>query len=621
MFRTSYLRRLLMVLAAIPFFAGAQAIMTTPAGIQPDETIRPSAVYSVSCDGLSALPTSDINWRPALTLQTKESEPLAPDHEKTEAIKEEKTRLKEAALNKTNATEAANGVVTPVVGTNYPGNNNNGMSPMDNNVAISNGGIIVSVANTTIEYDDMQGNTVYYKNMLDIITNINPSITGICDPLVIYDSGSDRFIAFCQSTPLTSPNKIFVWFSKTNDPGDGWWIYTFNGDPSGAGDAFDYPKMAVSNNELFITGNMFYTSNVKFHRSIIFQMDKLAGYAGSSINYLYYTASDFTLLPVSYGQSGNYGPGIFMVSSISGGGSSIKLFQITNKIGSSPVLNNWTVSTTAYSLGGNVSQLGTPCKLDNGDCRILSGFYLNGIIHFVFHCDVGSGWNGINYNRLVVSTLKNTSSTFGLSGSYDYCFPSVVSYATSSTDKSVMIGFGRGASSIYPEVRVINCDDGMNWSGSVLVKSSSSYVSFTSTTKERWGDYTGTTRKHDSPKPSIWMNGMFGTSNNRWDTWVAEIHDNTVQGIQDVAQTSAVRVAPNPVNDVFSITFDVAENMLIDITIYDFAGREIKKIYEGNAFRGENVFTFNKANLTAGNYVLKIQGNNTLMKNEKIVVN
>ncbi|MBK6820752.1 MAG: hypothetical protein IPG85_14685 [Bacteroidetes bacterium] len=55
---------------------------------------------------------------------------------------------------------------------------------------------------------------------------------------------------------------------------------------------------------------------------------------------------------------------------------------------------------------------------------------MNGKLHFTFHSDIGNGWNGINYNRLTVSSLTNQSTTFGLSGSYDYSYPSVASFQT-----------------------------------------------------------------------------------------------------------------------------------------------------------------------------------------------
>ncbi len=118
-------------------------------------------------------------------------------------------------------------------------------------------------------------------------------------------------------------------------------------------------------------------------------------------------------------------------------------------------------------------------------------------------------------------------------GSYDYSYSLVVSYVTFISDKSVMINFGRASSSIYPQVRVVNCDDAMNWSGSILVKLGLSYVSYIGDS-ECWGDYTGVFRKYNSVYPSVWISGSYGTSNHRWNAWNAEIHDNTIVGIPEI---------------------------------------------------------------------------------------
>ena len=607
----------------------AQVPMVNPDSNKKLGSTAPSQKMTLQCKGFVNPSSADLKWRPLLTNKFIESEPQVPNQELIEKIKTEKHKIKQKKEieNKITNSELSIQSVTPIVGTNYLGNTNNGYSPLDNNIAISNGGYIVSVANGTIEYDNMNGTNLYYNNLLTLVNAADASITGVCDPVVIYDSGSDRFIFFCQQTPLVSNSKIFIFFSKSNNPLNGWWLYEFTGDPTGNGDAFDYPKIAVSTNELFLTGNLFTEPANTSHQAIIFQIDKLAGYNGTSLNYNYYvniTGSPFTLLPISYGQSGTYGPGIFLVSTDNAGSSTIHLFQITDLISNSPVLNNWDVSTNVYSVATDASQMGTSCLLKTNDCRALSGFYLYsggvGTIHFVFHSDIGSGWNGINYNRLVVNTLTNTTASFGSVGSFDYCYPSVVSYATSPADNSVMINFGRSSSSIYPEMRVVNCDNGMNWSGSTLVKSSTSYVTFTSTTGERWGDYTGASRKNNSSTPSIWICGSFGNSSHQWDTWIAEIHNGSGIGINEISKENSLKVFPNPIINVFNVNLNLYETSNLVINIVDINGKLIKDLYHGKGLAGENNFSFNKANLNKGTYFLIIKDEKSILKNEKIII-
>jgi hypothetical protein len=313
-----------------------------------------------------------------------------------------------------------------------------------------------------------------------------------------------------------STSKVIICFSKSNNPQNGWWTYKITGNPLNNNCWFDYPSVGVSNNEIYVTGNLFVT-NGSFNQSIVYQIPKAAGYAGNNLNWQYwanlsstpYTAT--SLVPASYGFQGNYGPGIYFVSSRSSGDNRIRLWDLTNDMGNNPQMNSYTINTTSYSPSADAAQLGSTDKLDNGDCRIQNAFYLNGIVHFVFHSDVGSGWNGINYNRLTVSNATNLSSTFGLVGSYDYSYPAVAPFSTSLSDKSVMIAFLRSSASIYPQVRVINCDNNLQWSSSTLVKSGETFVNFLSG-DERWGDYTGISRRHNSSTPKIWLAGCYGAN-------------------------------------------------------------------------------------------------------------
>lgn len=583
-----------------------------------------SSEFAIARSGESNTASADLKWLPILSNKCTGRVHQIPDQEKIIAMKKEKTLLKQNQNINQKSVENENSSlsITPVVGTNFLGNTNNGMSPMDNSIAVS-ANWIVSVANTTIEFDDLSGNNTYYN---DIPTFFNdPGISNVCDPVVIYDSGADRFIFFAQECAGNSSNSyLLIAFSKSNNPNSGWWTYKLTGNPLSNNKWFDYPKLAVSNNELYITGNLFSNNpGGTFDQAILYQIQKNNGYSGASISWQYWSnipGTPFTLLPVSWGQSGNYGPGCYLVASIPGGGSSVKLYDLTDDMtATNEQLNYYSIPTSAYSPAGDASQQGTSCLLDNGDCRTLSGFYLNGKIHFVFHSDIGSGWNGINYNRLDLGTQTNQRSTFGSAGNSDYSYPTVVSYATNPTDASVMIGFGRSSSAMLPEIRAVNCDNGMNWSNSTLIKGSSNYISYTSSSRERWGDYTGSSRIHNSTNPSVWINGMFGNSNNRWDTWIAEIHDNEV-GIKENTGKNTGKIYPNPVVENFVLEFTLENQTVLNIEITDVNGKTVKTLYEGKAHAGVNTFSFNKANLASGTYFINIRDESKLYKNEKIII-
>lgn len=607
------------------FFVNAQtqkAIIPTTAKVIGQAT--KSAEYTATVAREIKPISVDLKWKPLLN--NKCIKHHTKNDFELQQIKNQKMIQKQNAILKTTDAEdiAVNLALTPVVGSNFLGNVNTGNSPMDNSVAISNGGKIISVANNSIEFYNTNG-AMTYTNTIDAFFN-DPTITNVCDPVVIYDSGADKFIFFAQECSGNSSNShILICFSQTNDPNGNWWNYKLNGDPANNNTWFDYPKIAVSTNELYITGNSFSNSSI-FQESLLYQIEKNSGYSGGILNWQYWnniTSNPFTLLPVSSGQQGNYGPGCFLVSTQGAGSSTINLYDLTDDMSASnETLVHYSIPTTTYSPAADGDQLGTLTKLDNGDCRALSGFYQNGIIHFVFHSDYSNGYNGINYNRLNVTAQTNISSTFGLIG-YEYSYPSVASFASTPTDKSVMIGFGRTGENIYPEIRVVNCDDNMTWGSSTLVKAGSGYAEYTASggSAERWGDYTGMCRKHNNSAPTVWMNGMFGTTSNDWETWVAEITGTGgTTGITNDTQSDNFKLYPNPIYQEFKTEFELSTNSKISIDILDIQGKLVKTLFNGNAISGKNIFTFNKSNLEIGTYFINISSNNQTLKNEKIII-
>jgi len=514
------------------------------------------------------------------------------------------------------------------IGANFEGNWFDGGTPPDNSMAISNGGYIVSTINSNIEYYNSSG-TLLYVASFDNLFNDGSLTSMIYDPVVLYDSGSDRFFmaVLHGSTPSTS--KVLTCFSKTNNPEDGWWVYHLPGDPASSNTWFDYPKIGVSNNEVYITGNLFDASN-NFVEAVIYQINKNDGYSGGTLTWEYWiNISDypFTLVPASYGQQGNYGPGIFLVSTEENNtNDKYRLYDLTDDISGSAQLNGYEIDAD-FSLAGNAFQSGTSVLLDNGGSRGLKAFYLDGILHFVFHSEKINLYSGINYNRLTVSSLSNWNSIFGLDG-YDYAYPSVASFGTSPSDKSAVMGCLRSAASIYPEIRVVSCDNSGNWSSSSLVKEGETYVDVyeQGTGVTRWGDYTGISRKQNASSPEVWINGGFGKyrlNENAFDTWIAQVNNNTAPNAitEDPNPIdNKINVYPIPVFDMFSVEFSIENKTKVSIELIDISGKVVKVLYNDAVKKGRNMFSFNKGALPSGIYFLNIKTNSNTLKNEKIII-
>ncbi|NQV01106.1 MAG: T9SS type A sorting domain-containing protein [Bacteroidia bacterium] len=542
------------------------------------------------------------------------------------AEKLRKTKEKLAQSNQVYPDEVQLKGVTdnPTIGASFEGNWFDQTTPPDNSMAISNGGYIVSVTNSHIEYFNTDGTRLFTSSFDDLFGD--PSFTSlIYDPVVIYDSQADRFFMVVLHGSNSSVSKVVTCFSKSNNPQDGWWFYKLTGDPLGASNWFDYPKIGFSTNEVYVTGNLF-TDNDQFSQAVLFQITKAGGYAGSNLTWQYWyniPESPFTLVPASYGQQGGYGTGIYLVSTHATVGTSdhVRLYDLTDDISGSPQLKAYNINAN-FNLAGDAPQKGTSILLDNGDNRALSAFYLEGIVHFVFHSEYENNYNGLNYNRLTVSSLTNWSTIFGLDGS-DYSYPSVASFGNSETDKSVMICLLRVNETIYPQVRVVYVDDAGTWSGSTLVKEGTTYVDvYASQGVARWGDYSGISRKNNASKPDVWLSGCFGTfrlNEHAFDTWIAQINGVAI-GIAEPANAHPVRIYPNPVYDIMNVEFTLEGRSNIEIAVIDQQGKVVKLLLQDTTPGGRKAFSFNKGALPSGIYFLKVSSSNNIIRYEKFIV-
>lgn len=545
-----------------------------------------------------------------------------------EAIKEIKSKLKD--YNGVQRQEEGVTTADPIINTNFEGNWMTKHTPSDNTFAISKNGNIVSANNDDIEYYNTNG-YISGDYWTDFYSGIITS-GKIFDPKLIYDSEKDRFILIILNGNSSSQTNIVIGISKSNNPQlDGWYFYTITGQPNNANYWCDYPNVGISNSDIFITGNQ-YTDDGTSQGAIIYQIDKTTAYNKQNLKWYYYSEltstpiAAFTLLPASYGQQGNYGPGYYFVNGKSGGSDKYRLWYITDSYNGNPQLQSFTVSATAYSPAANCGQYGTTDKLDGGDCRLLNAFYLNGIVHFVHMTDLGDGWNGINYCRLNVQALTNESSTFGLKGSYDYTYPAVASFGKTVNDKAVIIGFQRGSSAIYPEYRVVHCDNNMNWSGSKLVHIGENYVDVLAGDVERWGDYTGICRRNNGSNPRVWITGSYGAdvnsqnSTHTYRSWIAEVYSYTTATNEEIKTKDEGKVFPNPVYENFSYQFELSKAQEIEIVLIDQNGKLIRSFYKGKLEEGKQELSFNKGNLANGEYYLQLKGKGNYEKLVKILI-
>ncbi len=586
-----------------------------------------SEIQTIACDGVSNPISLDLSILPALAYQRKSGiRHMGPEQNKIDSLKERNLQLKRSGTGSFTITpdqkfdkQIHRTPLDPEVGDRWDTNPFTGSAPADNTIAISHTGWVVTGANSSICYSF--NGSLRYTQTLEAFLNY-PGWDGYCDPVVIFDPVEKRFIMYVQHCGTSSNNSIALLFSKTSNPNDGWYRYSFKGDQTGSGRYFDYPKLAVTTNEVILTGNL-YGSDNKFKDALILQINKFSGYNGQSLRFVYWYQFDqdlnFTLLPVSYGLNNTYGPGVYLAATKSSAGDKIALYDLTDDLDKNPELKYYEITVPYYEVGSDAYQRGTSCNLNIGDCRALSGFYLNGIVHFVHAAKRSDMWNGVHYFRVDVNKKTATENYFGLKD-YDYAYPAIASYASNTSDNSAMIMFARTASDDYPETRVVHIDHDFNWSSSTYVKGLWEVECFANKDVQRWGDYSGICRNYSKSSPSVMVAGAHGNFDGEWVSHAAEVHDSGPVATKEPHLNANTSAWPNPGHKRISITFQAPETSIVRVLCISEDGKNIQELMTATAQQGDNSFSMNTEGLATGSYILSIVQNKRILANEKIVI-
>jgi hypothetical protein len=514
--------------------------------------------------------------------------------------------------------------VTPVIDASFEANVSVDETPSSNSIAVSNDGIIVSANNDGIIYFNESGMRLYEANW-DSFFDDSQLTASFFNPRVLYDPVEERFILVTLHGKTSSTSRVIISFSKSANPQDGWNVYKLPGNPLGDGSWFDFASIGISTNEVYVSGNLI--EGTTFKMAIVYQINKIDGYVAAILDWQFWT--DFfngpvSITPASYGHDGDYGPGIYLVSSAAAGDDDYWFWDLTNDIEGDPELIGYIIPSETYSPPADASQAGSADKLETGDARTTNAFYLDGIIHFVMNIDVGGGFSGISYNRLSVPLQNVTTTRFGSAGQADMAHAGVASFATSTSDRSVMISFLSTGAAIFPEFRVVNVDGGMSWSSATLVKGGETYVDLQGAV-EPWGTYTGIARRHNSTDPRTWSAGSVGANvagqlDHTYKSWIGEVTNGQNVSTTDISKSIDFSVSPNPVHDNFEIKFTMTEVSPVTISVYDTQGQLVSTLYNDKPSVGSHTLTFPVGDLPAGSFVVSVSSFGNVVRSEKITV-
>ncbi|MCW3121486.1 MAG: hypothetical protein JWQ38_978, partial [Flavipsychrobacter sp.] len=467
--------------------------------------------YTAPLSGTTVLKDADDKYNPQVfSLESPEPDGES-EHEKLDAIKEEISErypYKRKNVSQAKSTQAA----SPVVLGSFVADSFSGIPP-DNYMAISNNLKAVSVMNSTIAVLNANGGQMQQRKSLHLfagaagLSPVGTQNNFKYDPKVIYDPEADKFIAVLLNG-TNQFNWIVFGFSQTNDPAGAWNFYKLYGDYAADTTWFDYPAIAITHDEFFLTGNKItYNGSWQFgfKQTVIYQIRKSDGYSGAAqLTYQLWDSINVNngvyirnLCPVKGGGS-IYGPEQYFVSNrnLDIQNDTVFLVKLPDTIGSTNTNLSISVLESNISYGvppdgrqdtTSIAGLG---KLTTNDARILGAYRENDEIQFVnATINTGTGSSGVYHGKISnVSTTPTLAANIFAIDTIDFGYPNI-SFAGNQGGNTSIISFNYTGYKTFAGIGAIYYD-GSQFSDLLKVKQGDSVIN-AMTGLQRWGDYTG----------------------------------------------------------------------------------------------------------------------------------
>ncbi|MEZ4911209.1 MAG: PKD domain-containing protein [Saprospiraceae bacterium] len=412
----------------------------------------------------------------------------------------------------------------PILINNFKGNQRGNSIPMDNSMAVSRNGFIVSAINSNVIFALPDGTLTYTRNLSDFYKILGLG-TSMFDPRVAYDPEYNRFILVALHGSEPSNSYLCIAFSKTEDPNGEWNYYKIKGDNENDGVWFDFPNIAISTSELFIAGNMF-TSEGGYQYSSIIQIDKKSAYTGAPILYKFYSGinnsngwSIFNPVPVMSGLEKLTDDMVFISNSNSG----FDLNVISNTLMDDPFISNIRVEGSLIPYPPDAKQKNSKVLLSTGGNRIRCAILQNGIIHFASQAGTSIGTTGIYYGRINLFTKELTFDILSQEG-IDMAYPTITSFGENSLGDVILVNYTFAGENALPGMAtrtVTGQGNDFIWSDEVITKFGTSPIGTNPASPIRWGDYSGACRRFIDHRVESWVCGTYGM-NNAHNTWIGQ---------------------------------------------------------------------------------------------------
>ncbi|PWH86903.1 T9SS type A sorting domain-containing protein [Brumimicrobium oceani] len=419
-------------------------------------------------------------------------------------------------------------------GTKYPVF---GGIPSDNTLAISNDGILLLAMNSKVWAYDMSTGTTLFDNQVISLKNFVDgfSSSNYYDPKLAYDPEEDRFILALLKDNTPTESEVIMCFSSSNDPRDPWYIYNLPGNPLNNNRWTDFPTISVTHDKVYFTGNLIVPNEpwqTGFDGSIIWEMDKSKVYAGD-------TTMQATLYDnITY--DGGYLRNLHLVTGAKGNTEqqfllSNRNFDIQNDTLFFLALENGALSISSiisdvpYGVPPNARQTDTDTSdatsgLQTNDARVLGAILIDDEIQFVSNTiDPSTGFCAVYHGVIVdIENSPTVSGTIIGDPQKDFGYPNIAWSGNENCDREVIIGFNHSSFTDFPGNSTVFYNNEGQYSSVLKIKAGANFVNRLNGSYERWGDYYGLQRKHNTGE--IYSFGYLALENSRNSGFLAQIY-------------------------------------------------------------------------------------------------
>ena len=515
--------------------------------------------------------------------------------------------------------------------------------PNDNAMAISKGGMLCAAVNSTFWALDIHTGELIMPGPIGIKSLRQmaggSSFENYYDPKLIYDPIQDRFILVFLKDNDAANSRIIVCFSTTNNPADPWNVYRLSGNPLNNNRWTDFPAISLSENGLVITANLIIPGvswQVGFDGSVIWHLDKFAGFNGGDINATVYTQirhqGKFTRNLHAVRGHDNIADKLYFLSN--------RNFDLQNDtiflIELQENLNDTTINTTAlisnipYGVPPNGKQADTDTSdatkgLQTNDGRVLGAIQKDNWIQFVSTTAHGNNSNAGIFHGFISNVSNNNPKITGrlfYHPERDYGYPNLAWTGVQENQIQCLIGFNYTSTAGHPGVGAVQLGNDTTFSEPIDLKAGTTFVDRHSDSYERWGDYFAIQNMYDSDGrliPSeVWMSGFYGDGPQQNRTYIAQVYS---QDTLVPPHPNGGTLFPNPIADgnLLTVQFNLEIEQNIRAELYNSSGQFVQNLAGRKLPVGPAELLIDMNGLAQGTYIVRLTGDDGFLRVEKVI--